>query len=142
MILIAVVAGYLIGTIPFALLISNQWGVDLRRTGSGNLGAANVMRASGVRSGVLVAALDMAKGAASVWLAERLTSNPAAPAAAGAIVGAAIPLTAALSEGWQYPVLAIAAIAVLGFRRGVVQTLLLAGCAGALAVLLGAPIPS
>ncbi len=94
MILIAVVAGYLIGTIPFALLVSNQWGVDLRHTGSGNLGAANVMRASGVRSGVLVAALDMAKGAASVWLAERLTSSPAAPAAAGlaAIIGHIYPL--------------------------------------------------
>jgi acyl phosphate:glycerol-3-phosphate acyltransferase len=94
MILVAIVAGYLIGTIPFALLVSNQWGVDLRRTGSGNLGAANVMRASGIRSGVLVAALDVAKGAASVWLAQRLTSSPAAPAAAGlaAIIGHIYPL--------------------------------------------------
>jgi glycerol-3-phosphate acyltransferase PlsY len=52
------------------------------------------MRASGIRSGVLVAALDMAKGAASVWLAERLTSSPAAPAAAGlaAILGHIYPL--------------------------------------------------
>ena len=64
---------YLIGSIPFALLLARRWRVaDLRRVGSGNLGAANVMRASGVTAGVLVALLDMAKGAASVWLAERL----------------------------------------------------------------------
>jgi glycerol-3-phosphate acyltransferase PlsY len=91
---IAIVTGYLIGWIPFALILSKQWGVDLRRTGSGNLGAANVMRASGITPGVLVAALDVAKGAASVWLAERLSLSPAAPAAAGlaAIIGHIYPV--------------------------------------------------
>src|SRR5206468_4036389 len=77
-------AAYLIGSIPFALLMARRWHVaDLRLVGSGNLGAANVMRASGVTAGVLVAVLDMAKGAASVWLAERFATNAAAPAAAG-----------------------------------------------------------
>ncbi|HSZ15203.1 MAG TPA: chromate transporter [Solirubrobacteraceae bacterium] len=66
----------------------------------------------------------------------------AAPSAAGAIVGAAVPLTSALAEGWQYAVLAGGAIALLVLRRGVVPTLLLAGCAGVAAVLLGAPVPS
>ena len=65
----------------------------------------------------------------------------AAPAAAGAIVGAAGPLTASLSEAWQYAVLVAAALALLVLRRGVVRTLLLAGCAGVAAGLLGAPIP-
>jgi chromate transporter len=65
----------------------------------------------------------------------------AAPSAAGAIVGAAVPLTAALAESWQYAVLAAAAAALLLLRRGVVPTLLLAGCAGVVASLLGAPIP-
>src|SRR2546427_758278 len=65
-------AAYLIGSIPFALLMARRWHVaDLRLVGSGNLGAANVMRASGVTAGVLVAVLDMAKGAASVWLGQR-----------------------------------------------------------------------
>jgi glycerol-3-phosphate acyltransferase PlsY len=66
----------------------------LRRIGSGNLGAANVMRASGVTAGVLVATLDMAKGAASVWLAARASGNAALPAAAGlaAIIGHIYPL--------------------------------------------------
>ena len=92
---IAIIAAYLIGSIPFALILARRWGAsDLRLVGSGNLGAANVMRASGVTAGVLVAALDMAKGAASVWLAERLGGGPGLPAAAGfaAIIGHIYPV--------------------------------------------------
>ncbi len=68
-------------------------GTDLRHIGSGNLGAANVLRTSGVRAGILVAALDIAKGMASVLLAIRLSPDAAAPAAAGlaAIVGHVYP---------------------------------------------------
>ena len=65
----------------------------------------------------------------------------AAPAAAGAIIGSAIPLTAALGETWQYVVLGAAAIALLVLRRGVVVTLLGAGTIGAVAAWSGAPIP-
>jgi len=65
----------------------------------------------------------------------------AAPAAAGAIIGSAIPLAAALSETWQYFLLAGASIALLALRRSVVPTLLAAGMAGAVAGLVGAPIP-
>jgi glycerol-3-phosphate acyltransferase PlsY len=90
-----VLAAYLLGSIPFALICARQWGAaDLRRAGSGNLGAANVMRVSGVTAGVLVAALDMAKGAASVWLAARFSAGPEISAAAGfaAIVGHIYPV--------------------------------------------------
>ena len=91
---IAILVAYLIGSIPFALILARRWGTDLRVVGSGNLGAANVMRSSGVRAGVLVALLDMAKGAASVWIAERVSSGPVLPAAAGvaAIVGHIYPV--------------------------------------------------
>jgi chromate transporter len=65
----------------------------------------------------------------------------AAPSAAGAIVGAAVPLAGALSESWQFAVLAGGAVSLLLLRRAVVPTLLLAGCAGVVAVLLGAPFP-
>jgi chromate transporter len=65
----------------------------------------------------------------------------AAPAAAGAIIGAAIPLGAALAESWQFAVLAGAAIALLVLRRGIVVTLLAAALAGLCAALLGASIP-
>lgn len=65
----------------------------------------------------------------------------AAPAAAGAIVGSAIPLATAFSETWQYALLATAAVVVLVLRRSVVLTLLGAGATGAVAGLLGAPLP-
>jgi glycerol-3-phosphate acyltransferase PlsY len=91
----AILAAYLIGSVPFALLLARRWGAtDLRRIGSGNLGAANVLRASGVRAGVLVAVLDVAKGAVSVLVAERVAGGAAAPAAAAlaAIVGHVYPV--------------------------------------------------
>jgi chromate transporter len=65
----------------------------------------------------------------------------AAPAAAGAIIGAAIPLAAANSETWQFILLGAAAIALLGLRRRVVPTLLAAGAVGSAVALLGAPLP-
>jgi chromate transporter len=63
----------------------------------------------------------------------------ASPAAAGAILGAAVPLTGALGVWWQYVLLALAAAALLALRRGVVPTLLCAGALGTIAVLAGAP---
>ncbi len=92
--LFAITIAYLIGSVPFALLLARRWGGgDLRRVGSGNLGAANVLRASGVRAGVVVALLDVAKGAASVALAERLGGEGAsALAGLAAIVGHIYPV--------------------------------------------------
>ena len=93
--ILTIAAAYLIGSIPFALILSRRWGTtDLRRIGSGNIGAANVLRASGVTAGVLVALLDITKGAASVILAERLNPSSPVPAAAGlaAIVGHIYPV--------------------------------------------------
>jgi len=91
----AILIAYGLGSIPFALLLARHWGAhDLRRIGSGNLGAANVLRASGVTAGIVVALLDIAKGALSVTLARYLSDQPAAPAAAGlaAIVGHIYPV--------------------------------------------------
>ena len=66
----------------------------------------------------------------------------AGPAAIGAIVGSAIPLARALSEPWQFAVLAAAAVALLALRRGVVITLVAAGIAGAVVSVAGGPLPS
>ena len=93
--LIAIIAAYAIGSIPFALILARRWGTrDLRRIGSGNLGAANVWRATGATAGILVALLDIAKGAAGVVVAERLDGGAAGPAAAGvaAVVGHIYPV--------------------------------------------------
>jgi chromate transporter len=66
----------------------------------------------------------------------------AGAAAIGAIIGSAVPLTLALSETWQFVVLAGGAALLFAARRGVVSTLLLAGLAGAVAALAGAPLPA
>jgi chromate transporter len=63
----------------------------------------------------------------------------AGPAAIGAILGSAVPLALALTHAWQAAVLAAAAVALLVLRRPVVETLLLAGAAGALLAVAGAP---
>jgi len=109
--------------------------------------------AAGFAGGLLAAAVAFAPSFAFILIGaagfERLLGDRrmlafldgAAPAAAGAIIGAAVPLAAALSESWQYGVLAAAAIALLLLRRSIVATLLAAGLAGALAGLLGAAIP-
>lgn len=53
---------YFLGAIPFGLLIARTQGVDLRKVGSGNIGATNVMRSLGKRMGYTCFALDVAKG--------------------------------------------------------------------------------
>ncbi|MBV9450508.1 MAG: chromate efflux transporter [Streptosporangiaceae bacterium] len=65
----------------------------------------------------------------------------AGPAAVGAILGAAIPLARALTQPWQYAVLAGALVLLLGLRRGVVLTLCAAGAIGLLIALAGGPVP-
>jgi acyl phosphate:glycerol-3-phosphate acyltransferase len=64
------VVGYLVGGIPFSLLVGRHfYGIDPRDHGSGNLGATNVFRVLGTRPALAVAVLDVAKGAAAVALA-------------------------------------------------------------------------
>jgi glycerol-3-phosphate acyltransferase PlsY len=81
--LLAVVVAYLMGSIPFAQLLSQRRGVDLRRVGSGNVGATNVLRTLGVRTAVVAMVLDAVKGALAVLVAQRMTSGVTPPVAAG-----------------------------------------------------------
>ncbi len=76
-----VVMAYLVGGIPFGLILARAKGVDIRQVGSGNIGAANVGRALGLRYGVAVFVLDMAKGLAAVLAAGALLSGDAVIAA-------------------------------------------------------------
>jgi chromate transporter len=64
----------------------------------------------------------------------------AAPATAGAIVGSAVPLALAISQGWQVPLLAVAAVALLLLRWPIVPVLVGCGAIGAVLALLGAPL--
>ena len=68
-----VIAGYIIGSIPFGLLIvKSKTGKDIRTIESGRTGGTNAVRAAGFGAGLLTATLDVLKGAASVWLAQIL----------------------------------------------------------------------
>ena len=70
------VAAYLLGSIPFGLLIvKTASGRDIRETGSGNIGAANVARNAGAVAGALTLLLDAGKGYLAVWLAGRLAGG-------------------------------------------------------------------
>jgi glycerol-3-phosphate acyltransferase PlsY len=68
-----VIAGYLLGSIPFGLLIvKSKTGKDIRQVESGRTGGTNAVRAAGLWAGLLTAVLDITKGAAAVWLAQAL----------------------------------------------------------------------
>jgi chromate transporter len=109
--------------------------------------------ARGLTGGILAAVVAFAPSFALVLLGggrfERLRTNAnprafldgAGPAAIGAILGAAITLAVALEEGWQFAVLAGAAVTLLIAGRGVVQTLLAAGVIGVVVALAGGPLP-
>lgn len=72
------VLSYLIGAVPFALLVGKAfYKTDLRQHGSGNLGATNVLRVLGWKAGLAVFLLDAGKGALAVWVASALyTGTP------------------------------------------------------------------
>ena len=71
-------AAYLLGSIPFGLLLAKLFGgMDVRKVGSGNIGATNVARVVGPLAGILTLVFDTAKGAAAVWLAGRVTGESA-----------------------------------------------------------------
>jgi chromate transporter len=109
--------------------------------------------AAGIGGGVLAAAIAFAPSFVFVLVGGRhfdqIRRNPspraflsgAGPAAIGGIMGSAIPLTRALSEPWQYGVLAAAAVLLIGLRRGVVTTILGAALVGLLIGVAGGPLP-
>ena len=80
---LAIVLAYLIGSVPFAFLLARRRGVDLRAIGSGNVGAANVLRATGARWATVAMALDIAKGALAVVVARGVTDAQAPTVVAG-----------------------------------------------------------
>jgi chromate transporter len=109
--------------------------------------------AAGLTGGLLASVVAFTPSFAFILLGarrfDRLRGNQqarafldgAGPAAIGAILGASVTLTRALTQPWQYAVLAAAAILLLVLRRGAVITLLAAAAAGILIALAGGPLP-
>ena len=78
-------SAYLLGSIPFSFLVARLFGVaDVRKVGSGNVGATNVARTAGRGPGLLAFLLDASKGAVAVVVAERFVDSPW-PVLAGAV---------------------------------------------------------
>jgi len=115
--ILAVAVGYLLGSVPFGLILTRAAGLgDIRGIGSGNIGATNVLRTGNRKLAAATLALDFLKGAAAVWaVAALLGSGLAGLAAVGAVLGHCHP-------AW------------LGFRGG-------KGVATALGVFLGLAWP-
>jgi glycerol-3-phosphate acyltransferase PlsY len=78
--LAAILASYLVGSIPAAYIAGKARGVDLRKHGSGNLGATNVLRVLGAKIGIAVFVFDCAKGALPVYVFPRLAFGNRLPA--------------------------------------------------------------
>lgn len=91
---LAVTVGYLVGSIPFAFLLTRHRGIDLRREGSGNVGASNVLRTTGVRAAVLAMVLDGVKGSIAVLIAQLLSAGAVAAmiAAFASVIGHVYPI--------------------------------------------------
>lgn len=90
----ATVVGYLLGSIPFAFLFARRHGIDLRQAGSGNVGATNVLRTTGVAAAVAAMCLDAAKGSVAVIAFQRAAAEPTPAVLAGlaSIVGHIYPV--------------------------------------------------
>ena len=70
--IIVAIAAYLLGSIPTGFLVAKAKGIDIRKTGSCNIGATNAMRVLGKPAGIFVLLADAAKGFGAVWLAALL----------------------------------------------------------------------
>ena len=119
--------GYLLGSIPFGLILTRSAGLgDIRRIGSGNIGATNVLRTGNKALAAATLLLDCLKGAAAVGISARLGDNGAVfLAGAGAVLGHAFPVWLGFKGGkgvatafgvllgWSWPLALIGALAWL-----------------------------
>jgi acyl phosphate:glycerol-3-phosphate acyltransferase len=145
----AVVLAYLLGSIPFAFLAGRARGVDLRRVGSGNLGAANVFRNLGRGMGLAVLAADILKGVVAVVIARVLTDDPWPAVAAGAaMAGHVFPVWlrfrggkgAAVGGGAVIGLMPLAALILLALWAVVVATTRYTSLASITGALVATPL--
>ena len=98
--LIALLGGYLAGSVPFGVLLARVFGLgDLRQVGSGNIGATNVLRTGNKGAAALTLLLDALKGAVPVWIAWRFGAEAAALAGLGAVLGHCFPVWLSFKGG-------------------------------------------
>lgn len=125
----AIILGYLVGSFPTGVIAARIFGwPDPREQHSGHTGGRNTYRVAGVRAGLLVAVIDLLKGALAIWLASRIFQSPwAVPlAGAAAVAGHSWPVwlgfkggmglsTGAGALGLYFPLAVPGALLVLAF---------------------------
>ncbi len=148
--ILALVAAYLIGSIPFSYLVARLRGIDVRTVGSGNVGATNVMRSAGRAAGLVAFALDFLKGTAATLLARRLAGlDVAAAAAVAAALGHMHPVWLRFKGGKGVstgagaylpliPIPTVIGLATFGIVVALTRYASLGSMAGASALALGA----
>jgi glycerol-3-phosphate acyltransferase PlsY len=102
----SMIIGYLLGSIPFGLILAKRMAhVDVREYGSGAIGATNVSRTAGVKIGLLSGVLDFAKGTAAVSISRLIIGNSyviAGPFSFGPLFGAVLAgLAAVAGHSWS-----------------------------------------
>ncbi len=93
--ILLIFASYLIGSIPFGLLIGKHYNIDIRQQGSCNIGATNVARVVGKKMGILTLILDFSKGIIPIWIASLIypdNNKVIAVAGAAAVIGHMFPI--------------------------------------------------
>lgn len=141
-----VLFGYACGSIPFGVLLARRAAVDVRRAGSGNIGAANVARTAGAALGLATLAADALKGALPALFARALTGDAAIVAATGvaAFLGHVFPVALRFAGGKGVatalgvlavvcPLGAVGGVAAFAVVFALVRFVSLASIAGALA---------
>ena len=139
----AFAGGYLAGSIPFGILVARAFGLaDIRKIGSGNIGATNVLRTGNKAAAGLTLALDLFKGLAAALLGAEWGPLASAAAGAGAAIGHCLPVWLAFRGGkgvatsfgallvwnWEAALIALAVWAVAFAALRIVSIASLIGC--------------
>ncbi len=118
--LLTLAISYLLGSIPFGLVLSRAFGKgDIREIGSGNIGATNVLRTGSKGLAAATLLLDAAKGAVAVWVAQRFWPGYELHAAAGVLIGHLYPVWLRFRGGKGVATLLGILIALLPVAAGV-----------------------
>jgi acyl phosphate:glycerol-3-phosphate acyltransferase len=155
-----VLVAYGLGSVPFSFLVARLFGVaDVRRVGSGNVGATNVLRTAGPSAGILAFLLDAAKGAIAVLVVRTIGGEGWVPAASAvaAVVGHMYPVWLRFEGGKGVatgfgaflplaPLAALGAVGAFGVVAAASRLVSLGSMVGAAtlfgaAAVLGAPVP-
>ena len=149
LLIVGMILGYLLGSIPFALIIGKLVAkVDVREHGSGNLGGTNVIRVVGMKAGVLVIACDILKGVLAAFIGSLLFGDWGGVAAGiFAVIGHTYPIFARFKGGkgvatgagvflFLAPIQIIIALAVFGVVLLITKYMSLASIAGCLTAII------